>query len=85
MNNNLHKPKIFNLSNPQNDCVPTEGTFESVIVSCSKCLSLLNIGPMAIVFDGPRIISTRVLSSINRTGIELIPPENVNFTNALTV
>lgn len=80
-----HKPKTFNFSSPQNECVPTDGTFESVIVSCSKCLSLLKIGPMAIEFDGPRMISTRVLSSINRTGIELIPPENCRFTNALTV
>lgn len=73
-------PKIFNLSNPQKDLVPTDGTFESVIINSSRCLIRLNIGPM-VIEDGPRTIRTRVALSMNSTGIVVNSPVNFNCIN----
>lgn len=70
----IYLPKIRSRSTPQNEYVPTDGKFESVIRRISRRVSDKNIGPITKLFRGPRIISTSVFGSISEIGIDVMPP-----------
>lgn len=72
--NEFYLPKIRRRSTPQNEYIPTDGKFESVIRRISSRVNGMNIGPIVRLFRGPRIINTSVLGSISLIGIDVIPP-----------